>query len=242
MLSLTRFRQVSLVGAPIRVAVTSTPYALSGTLDPGSGRDLSGVAYTYATWVNGPGGERDGIELAGKTAFTFLPRFLPAFLRRTGLDLNYTHASSRNQQGPVRELVSGDVLAPANELAYTWNASLWYDDGKLRARVAMQGAGSFFRGLTTTTNDYPANGIVSVPTLSFNPAVPTFRDARRFLDAKVSYRFDNGIELFAEGRNLGRKAVTNSQGAYAPYANGASTLLDYAYSGAQYMVGVTYRH
>jgi TonB-dependent receptor len=238
MLSLTRFRQERTVGAPIRVAVVAQPFAGSGVTDPISGHDLSGISYSYATYVNGPGGERDGFELSSKTAFTFLP----SFLRHTGLDLNYTHATSTDQQGPVRDLITGDVLAPANELAYTWNASLWYDDGKLQARVALQGAAAFFRGLTTTTNDYPANGVMGAPVLSFNPATPTFRDARRFLDAKVSYKFDNGIEVFVEGRNLGRKAVTNSQGAYVPFAGGVPNLLDYGYSGAQYMVGLAYRH
>ncbi|WP_167759761.1 TonB-dependent receptor [Massilia horti] len=239
MLSLTRFRQQGIVGAPIRVAVSNgRPFAYSGTNDPVSGRDLSDVRYTYATYVNGPANERDGFELSTKAAFTILPWRL----RYTGLDLNYTHAKSTSLEGAVRDLITGDVLPPPNELAYTWNASLWYDDGKFQARVALQGAAAFFRGFTTASHDYPAKGVTGDPALPFNPGTPTFRDARRFVDAKVSYKFENGIELFAEGRNLGRAAVTNSQGAYVPFADGTPNLLDYSYSGAQYMVGVTFRH
>lgn len=239
MLSLSRFRQRGVIGAAQRIAVIGAkPFAGTGTIDPLSGRDLSDVRFSFATYMNGPAIERNGFEVSTKTAFTFLP----SFLRATGLDMNYTRVRSKNLGAPVRDLLTGDPMAPANEMKYTWNASLWYDDGKLRARVAMQSAAGFFRGLAVLANNYPANGVTGGSALPYNPGAATFRDGSRFIDAKISYRFDNGIELFAEGRNLGRAAVTNSQGAYAPFAGGTPNLLDYAYYGAQYMVGMTIRH
>ncbi|MES3021547.1 MAG: TonB-dependent receptor [Pseudomonadota bacterium] len=237
-LSLSGLRQRGIVGGAQRVAVTDAhPFAGSGALDPASGADLSGAAYSYATYVNGPAADRKGFELGGKTAFTFLPRYL----RHTGLDANYTRVRSRNVEGAIRDLISGDEMAPVNEMKYTWNASLWYDDGRLRARVALQGAASFFRGLPEGVNNYPANGITGSTSLPLNPGSPTFRDASRFIDAKISYRFDNGVELFAEGRNLGRSSTVVSNGSYLPFAKGTPNLLDYGYYGAQYMVGVTLR-
>lgn len=214
------------------------PFADSGAVDPASGQDLSDVSYSYATYVNGPATERKGVELSAKTAFTFLPWRL----RYTGMDFNSTWVRSRNVEGVIRDLITGDELAPVNEMSNTWNASFWYDDGKLRARIALQGAAAYFRGLPGSINNYPANGVSGGTSLPFNPGAPTFRDASRFIDARIAYRLDNGIEIFAEARNLGRASVTTSQGSYASFADGTPNLLDRAYYGAQYMVGVTLRH
>jgi TonB-dependent receptor len=239
MLSLSAFRQHGVVGAAQRVAVTGArPFAGTGAVDPVSGMDLSDVAYSYATYVNGPAVDRKGLELSSKTAFTFLPWFL----RSTGLDANVTYVRSNNAEGAIRDLITGDEMAPVNEMKYTWNASLWYDNGKLRARLAFQGAAAYFRGLPGSVNNYPANGVTGSTSLPLSPGSPTFRDASRFIDAKVSYRFDNGVEIFAEGRNLGRSPTVISQGSYLPFAGGTPNILDYGYYGAQYMVGLTIRH
>jgi TonB-dependent receptor len=238
-LSLSGFRQHGIVGAAQRVAVTNAhPFAGTGAVDPASGQDLSDVSYSYATYVNGPAINRRGIELSSKTALTFLPWFL----RYTGLDANYTHVRSSSADGTIRDLITGDKMAPVNEMQHTWNASLWYDDGKLRARVALQGSTAYYRGQLVSASNYPANGVSGSTTLPLNPGSPTFHDASRFIDAKISYRFDNGVEIFAEGRNLGRSSTIISQGAYLPLANGAPNILDYGYYGAQYMVGMTIRH
>jgi hypothetical protein len=133
-------------------------------------------------------------------------------------------------------------MAPVNEMKYTWNASLWYDDGKLRARVALQGAAAYFRGLPASVNNYPATGVTGSTSLPLNPGSATFHDASRFIDARISWRFDNGVEIFAEGRNLGRTPTIISQGAYLPFADGTPNILDYGYYGSQYMVGLTIRH
>jgi TonB-dependent receptor len=239
MLSLSGFRQHGIVGAAQRVAVTDArPFAGTGAVDPATGADLSGVAYSYATWANGPATDRRGLELNAKSAFTFLPWFL----RYTGVDTNYTRVRSKNVDGVIRDLITGDEMAPVNEMKYTWNASLWYDDGKLRARVALQGAAAYFRGLPASVNNYPATGVTGSTSLPLNPGSATFRDATRFIDARISWRFDNGVEIFAEGRNLGRTPTIISQGAYLPFADGTPNILDYGYYGAQYMVGLTIRH
>jgi TonB-dependent receptor len=238
-LSLAGFRQRGLVGSPMRVAVfTGRPFAGSGNTDPASGADLSTVGYAYATYINGPATARNGIELTGKTAFTWLP----AFLRHTGLDANYTRMRSKVLGEPIRDLVSGESLGPPRELRYTWNASLWYDDGRLRARVAIQSAAGAFRELPSGSTYYPAVGVAANATLPYNPGVPVYTSATRFVDARLSYRLTPNLELFAEGRNIHRAAESSSHGSYAPYADGRPSLLEYAYAGAQYMFGIVIRN
>jgi TonB-dependent receptor len=236
------FRQHGTVGQPLQALVTDTPFAESGLTDPASGADLSRVRYTYTTWVNGPGLDRSGFELGAKTAFTFLPASLPAFLRHFGLDANYTRTRTNSAGAPIRDLLTGAVLGPTREQSTTWNASLWYDDGKLRARIALQGAAGYFLGLAGGVNNYPAAGVTNYPALPFNPGSSILVNPTRYLDAKVSYQLGHGVELFAEGRNLGRTATSTAQGGIAPFANGAPTLIDYSYAGAQYMLGLNVRY
>lgn len=237
-LTVSGFRQEGLVGAPVKAVVANArPFADAGTVDPNSGTSLASIEYGYTTWVNGPPIQREGFEIGAKTSFGFLP----GLLRHTGIDLDYTRVHSNSLDGAVRDLLTGDVMSPAGEPKYTWNTSLWYDDGKLQARVALQSTATLFRNLSSLRSGYPANGVVLDNALPLNPGSPTFREGTRFIDAKVSYKFANGIEFFVEGRNLGRATVANSQGSYVPYADGTPNLLDYSYSGAQYMVGLTIR-
>ncbi|WBS00446.1 TonB-dependent receptor [Pseudoduganella sp. SL102] len=239
MLSLAGFRQRGLSGAPMRVAVyAAQPFAGAGIADPATGADLSALRYAYATYVNGPSTARNGIEASGKSAFTFLP----SILRHTGLDANYTRMRSKVLGAPIRDLLTGAALGPQRELRYTWNASLWYDDGRLQARVAVQSAAGSFRELPAGANHYPAVGVESAPALPFNPASPTYNSATRFVDARIAWRLSRHVELFAEGRNIGRAAESTSHGPYAAYADGRPNLLDYAYSGAQYLFGIVIRN
>jgi len=238
-LSLAAFRQRGRVGAPMRVAVAGAlPFAGAGVQDPASGADLGDVRYAFATYVNGPAITRHGVEVAVKTAFTGLPWLL----RHTGIDANYARQRSSSVEGAFRDLVTGAALAPAGEMRYTWNTSLWYDDGRWRARVAWQSAAGYFRGPATLANNYPAVGITGTTSLPLNPGSATFRDASRFIDAKVSYRLHPGLEVFVEGRNLGRRTVSNSQTAVQPLADGTPNLLDRAYYGAQYMAGINLKY
>lgn len=238
-LSLAGFRQRGIVGAPLRVAVYDAhPFGGSNSTEPATGADLTQVGYAYATYVNGPATARGGVEISGKTAFSRLP----GLLRHTGIDANYTRMRSKVLGAPIRDLVTGAALGPPRELRYTWNASVWYDDGKLAARVALQSAAGYFRELPANASYYPAVGVTGATTLPFNPGVPTFGSTTRYVDAKVSYRLRRNVELFAEGRNLGHAAESTSHGGYAPYADGRPNLLEYAYAGAQYMFGIVIRN
>jgi outer membrane receptor protein involved in Fe transport len=75
----------------------------------------------------------------------------------------------------------------------------------------------------------------------YNPGSPNFRDTTRFIDAKLAYKLMPNLEVFVEGRNLGNATTTNSQGSFAPFADGTPNILDYAYSGRRLMVGMNFR-
>ncbi len=212
----------------------------SGLTDPVTGRALDDIEFSYSTYENGPATTRTGVEFASKTAFTFLP----SVLRHTGLDLNYTKVKSSSSEQTVRDLITGDLMPIAGEPRYSYNASLWYDDGAFSARVAVQAVAMKFICLAACynvnlVNNYPADGAGSrITTLSFNPGSPNFRDATRYIDAKVAYKFKNGVEVFAEGRNLGKATTSQSQNQYTPFADGTPNMLDYAYAGRRIMLGV----
>jgi len=238
-LSLAAFRQRGLVGAPMRVAVAGVrPFAGAGTQDPASGAYLDDVRYAFSTYVNGPAVTRHGAEVGVKTAFTRLPWLL----RHSGIDANYARQRSGTVTGGFRDLVTGLALPPAGEMRYTWNASLWYDDGRLRARLAWQSAAGYFRGPATLASNHPAVGITGAASLPFNPGSATFRDATSFIDAKISYRLRPVLEIFVEGRNLGRSTVSTSQSVVQPFTDGIPNLLDRGYYGAQYVVGLSLRY
>jgi TonB-dependent receptor len=238
------FNQKGKIG-PNEVVGRSDVKLFSGTelVDPVTGKSLGDVDFNYRTYDNGVATTRKGIEFQSKTAFTFLP----SVLKYTGLDANYTKLRSAVSAVNVVDLITGTPLPPARESKYSYNASLWYDDGAFSARLALQFVAQQFTCIAAcgfnTVNNYPSSpGVTRVTVTPFNPGSPNFKDSTRFIDAKIAYRFANGIEIFAEGRNLGKATTSNSQGPYTPFADGTPNLLDYAYAGRRIMVGMTIRN
>lgn len=243
MFSIAAFKQVGIIG-PSTITGRSNVKVFDGSsyVDPQTGAKLSDLEFNYSTYENGAATTRKGIEIASKTAFTFLPWRL----RYTGFDVNYTKLRSAMSSVNIVDLITGNPLPPARESKYSYNASLWYDDGVFSARIAVQAVDSSFSCIAAcganTVNNYPnaAGGRTTV--LPYNPGNPNFRDATRFIDAKVAYKYNPNIEFFIEGRNLGLATTSNSQGIYSPFADGTPNLLDYAYAGRRIMVGVNIRN
>lgn len=243
MFSLASFNQKGLIG-PAIVQGKSNVKVFSGSqlTDPQTGVALGDVDFNYNTWENGAATTRKGIEFGSKTAFTFLPWAL----KYTGFDANYTKLRSATSAVNVVDLITGTPLPPARESKYSYNLALWYDDGALSARVAVQAVASYFTCIAAcgfnSVNNYPSSpGVTRITVTPYNPGSPNFRDATRYIDAKIAYRFKNGIEIFAEGRNLGRATTSNSQGPFSPFADGTPNLLDYSYAGRRIMVGMNIR-
>jgi TonB-dependent receptor len=240
MLSASVWKQTGIIGAAQVATLTGVrPFAGTGAVDP-TGRPLDDVAFTVRTNLNREATSSEGIEVSGKTAFTFLP----GVLRYTGLNANFTKIRGKVEGLQYRDLLSGVPLDPPNQQDHSWNASLWYDDGALSGRVALQVTDRYFTDIAATAT-YISNFAapnVSANSIPYNPGAPRFRDARRFIDAKIAYKFKNGIEVFAEGRNIGRSTVTSSNGEFAPFADGTPSITAYTYSGARYVLGATLRY
>lgn len=242
-MSVNVFRQRGLIGAPTIATVRNNQrvFQNSSTVDPQTGTPLKDYEFTYGQWDNAPPSTRRGIEFGMKTALTFLP----SVLRYTGIDANYSRL--RSSQGmPTRDLISGDVLPVVNEPKYSWNASLWYDDGAFQARVAMQVVAPRYYLFSPNTssnlgvNNYPSVGTSSWRT-AYNPGYPQFGNQTRYVDAKMSYRFKNGLEIFADVRNLTGERTQNSTGGYEDYANGIPNIYSDGYNGRRYTIGMTIR-
>jgi TonB-dependent receptor len=245
MFTVAAFKQEGKIGPAITQGVTGVPFFAGSTeVDPQTGVKLADLLFDYTTYLNGTATTRKGLEFGTKTAFTFLPWLL----RYTGFDANYTKLRSATSALNAVDLLTGDPLPPVRESKYSYNWALWYDDGKVAARVAVQAVASYFTCIAAcgnnTVNNYPiiAPGSNRTNVVPYNPGSPNFKDATRFIDGKISYKYRPNIEFFVEGRNLGNATSSNSQGQYAPFSDGTPNLLDYAYSGRRVMIGVNFRN
>jgi hypothetical protein len=242
MFSIAGFKQDGKVGGAISQGVSNSPlFAGTDLVDPATGKPLSAMLFDYSTWMNGATTGRKGVEFSTKTAFTFLPWLL----RYTGFDANYSKMHSATTSQNIVDLLTGTPLPPQNESKFTYNAAIWYDDGKVSGRLALQAVASYFKciaacGSSTSMLNYPnvGGGRIGLP---YNPGSPNFKDSTRFIDGKISYKYSPNVEVFLEGRNLGNATTSNSQGPYTPFADGTPNLLDYAYAGRRIMVGVNFR-
>ncbi len=246
MFSLAGFMQKGKVGQFTTEGVSGGQlFAGSAITDPTTGVKLSDLPFNYSTYINGPLSSRKGAEFSTKTAFTFLP----GLLSNTGFDANYTRVKSKYATASIRDLLTGTPLLPPKESKSQYNVALWYDDGRISARIALQGAAAWFNCISPCGQapreliNYPAQGAAlnaSTPII-YSPGSPNFKDATRFVDAKFGWKWRPDIEFFVEGRNIGNVTTTNSQGPYAAFSDGVPNLLDYAYAGRRIMVGVQFR-
>ena len=163
--------------------------------------------------INGQGAQTTGLELAGRTAFTFLPGWLKGF----GVDVNYTRMNFK--YAPDNELLNplDDSVLPYPGLSRNaYNVGLWYDQGMVNARVAYHHRDKYYTG----GNDISGN--------------PNFRDATGYLDAKLQLRLTKNFTLSFEGKNLTDQAELT-------YAGDLSRPNELAWSGRRYYVSVSYK-
>jgi TonB-dependent receptor len=242
-LSISTFLQRDLVGAPnLRVGRQDVRlFEGSNAVDPLTGTPLRDLEFSFAQWDNDTPSKRRGVEFSTKTAFTFLP----SVLRYTGFDANYSRL--RNSGGaPVIDQISGEALPLAGQPKYSYNASLWYDDGALQFRVSQQVVAARYQTYSPATNtsvgvaNFPSDG-VAWRTPAYNPGAPIFGKRTAFVDAKVSYRFKSGLELTADVRNLTGERTQSNTGGYQNYEGGIPSIYTDNYYGRTYYVGVTYR-
>jgi TonB-dependent receptor len=217
-------------------------FAGTGMVDPETGASLEDVEFTVPSYENGPGFERTGVEFTSKTAFTFLPWLF----RYTGADFNYSKLKSSGNQTTIDPL-TGEGQANPGEADYFGNLSLWYDDGRLNARVSVQKKGESFVCISAcnganTVNNLPTGNPGELARVPYNPGEPNYRAETEYVDAKISYKIRPDVEIYAEARNLTQEANNTFGSERTGFADGTPNLWNIGYGGRRYMFGIVYRY
>jgi TonB-dependent receptor len=244
MFSVGHYRNKIRVGAPINANIpASNLFAGSGAVDPVTGEPLSDLDFTYPSYVNGVSGTQLGMEYSAKVAFTFLPWIL----RHTGVDANYSELDFEDF-ATSRDLITGEFNPPQGQRSYFKNFTLWYDDGKLNARLAYQGQSEFFDFISSCSNainNYPTSfaqcpgQTIRTP---YNPGGTNYREATGFYDLKLTYAFTDNVSAYFNGRNITREATYRTTQPNNVYSDGAPTLQQFSYGGARWQIGVIWKN
>jgi hypothetical protein len=201
--------------------------------------ELEGSNYLVSTYQDGQSGlTQKGFELAGRTAFTFLPW---AF-KYTGGGFNYTTTTSNAVNADVDEF-TGLALPPKGQSAYVYNVNLWYDDGRLSARVAYQYRDFYYTQTdrSPSINRIPNTvGNGSNTTGYYKTISPIFKSASKSLDARISYKANKTVEIFLEGKNLLNDSVTRyTPDTYRQVGDGTPYVFDTYYAGRTIYFGLS---
>jgi iron complex outermembrane recepter protein len=170
------------IGTYIQSLQTSIPYNQTGLPLSLLPANFTGTeVFQVTTPVNTSGGKLTGFEINYQQPFTFLP---PVF-RNFGTLLNYTYVKSKINYliSPTNaSTITDDLL---NLSPKSWNAVLYYDDGKFSARVSTAYRMSFLTRVPGQNNNdvEGKNSTINV-------------------DASLSYKVNNNVEVTLEGVNL----------------------------------------
>ena len=159
----------------------------------------------------GSGGPLKGYEINYQHAFTFLP----GYFRHLGTLLNYTYVNSKIEYliSPTASATITDDLL--NLSPKSWNATLYYDDGRFSARVS--GA-------------YRTTFLTRVPGQNNNDVEG--KNSTLNVDASISYRWNKNVQLVFEGVNLTNEV--NDQ--FISRARNSAVV--YSVTGREYLAGV----
>ena len=243
-ISLAYFYNNVIIGKPIAANLPAGAFfAGSDAKDPVTGELYSNYNFNVPSYVNDQGGLQRGLEFSTKIAFTALPWLL----KYTGIDYNYTKMSTANYQ-VTQDLITGAYNPPQGQRAFTQNAALWFDNGRFNARLTWQTQSGYFDFISSGSNainNYPtafpqqSGQTIRTP---YNPGGTNFRDKTNFLDMKMNYKVNDNIEVFFQGRNIGRALTYREIMPYNSFSDGTPTLENISYGGARWEVGMTFRN
>ncbi|NRF66974.1 TonB-dependent receptor [Aquincola sp. S2] len=170
--------------------------------------------FQVTTPVNTQGGKLNGFEINIQQPFTFLP----GIGRNFGTLLNYTHVKSK-----IEYLVSPNGGATItddllNLSPKSWNATLYYDDGKFSARVS----GAYRMGFLQRVPGQNNNDVEG-------------KNSSVNIDASLSYKWSDQVEFTLEGVNLTDRP--NDQ--FISRARNSSVV--YHVTGREYLLGLRYK-
>jgi TonB-dependent receptor len=201
-------------GLPDSMAIAQCDTSIA-TFDPG---DAAQVADCLSGWgfnlpTNTPGGDLKGFEVSYQQPFSFLPGFWSSF----GVQMNYTYVDSE-----VAYLNTSGAVAAEETLAglskNSWNATLYWDNGKVSARVS-----------AAYRDDY----LTTVPGRNSNDVEGTAETLN--IDFSSRWAVTDHFDLTLEGLNLTDEFEdqwVDSVGDRSSY---------YHHTGRQYFVGARYK-
>lgn len=207
----------------IQILRQDLPYSSLTTLNPSAfssafctGACTASTIFQLTAAVNTEGGPLKGFEVSYQQPF----RFLPGPLSNLGVQLNYTHVESEidycaNALCTVFQTEDLVNLSPAS-----WNATLYYEDDKLSARLSGAARDGY---------------IQNVPGRNGN-AIEGKMDTLN-IDASASYQITEQVELTFEALNLTDEE--NHQFVGDGAARESTSV--YHHTGRQYFFGARYR-
>lgn len=188
--------------------------------------------FSVQSYFNTPGGPLKGFELTYQQAFTFLPGFWGNF----GFQANYTRVKSRmnyvasstvdDDMVVTTEYVENDLI---NMSPHSYNATLYYDDGRFSARVSTS-----YRDRYLTTILVPEEVIDLDGNELLTPAEQG-KYASRNYDFNMSYKVNDKLSLTFEATNL----TDTFDDRYAD--SQLQMPLRYTHTGRQYYIGARYK-
>ena len=187
--------------------------------------------FNVQSYYNTPGGPLKGYELTYQQMFKFLPGIWSNF----GVQLNYTHVDSEiqyyfstagsNNTTVVTTITENQLL---NLSPNSYNATLYYDDGRFSARVSTSYRDGYISEILSQENVWDLDGNMLV-----TPDV-TGKDSVQNVDFNMSYRFTDNLSATFEAINLTDTADSR-------YVDSTLNMADrYTVNGRQYYVGVRY--
>jgi TonB-dependent receptor len=209
----------------IQTTQQNLTYAQLTALNPvafpaGGGRDPA-LSYVYSTPTNSQGGPLKGWEVSYQQPF----HFLPGMLSNLGTQLNYTHVESEIEYCTTAACtltVPADLI---NLSPNAWNATLYYDDGKLNARVSAAYRDGYYQQIPA------ANG-------GTRGIAVTGKSETLSIDASASYQLTERATVSLEGINLTDEPNRQYHGELN--GNRDSTFV-YHHTGRQLFAGIRYK-
>jgi TonB-dependent receptor len=200
----------------VQTARSVMPYSASGL--PLSLLDGTGAGpnddFTFSVPLNTPGGDLNGVEFNYVQPFSFLPNKWS----NLGLQLNYTYVDSK-----IQYLTTSGANSLKTDLTglskNAYNGTLFYEGKKFSGRVSYTHRDKYLTQVPATETGFDVHGMSAVDTV----------------DASLSWKIDDRIELSLEGINLTNEASDEWVG------SGSQLPLQYSETGRQYLLGLRYK-
>ncbi|MEQ4573427.1 MAG: TonB-dependent receptor [Gammaproteobacteria bacterium] len=200
----------------VQTARTVMPYSASGlplSLLEGTGAGANDD-FTFSVPLNTPGGDLKGVEVNYTQPFTFLP----GKWSNLGLQVNYTYVDSK-----IQYLTTSGANSLNTDLTglskNSYNGTLFYEGKKFSGRVSYTHRDKYLTQVPATEAGFDVHGMSAVNTV----------------DASLSWKIDDRIELSLEGINLTNEASDEWVG------SGWELPLQYSETGRQYLLGFRYK-